>query len=120
MARGVPPMEPMFQSRGDIQIYMDLSEKAGILFGEDGYLDRVNSALKLKDEWKLPLDRKPTEREIFDRWAKSEGVSEGVAFFEKSGVLIKGKVSPTKRYGYAADPPFGGVGHRLYGRSLPR
>ncbi|MDR5694789.1 MAG: molybdopterin-dependent oxidoreductase [Armatimonadota bacterium] len=116
----VPPMKPLFQSRGDIEIYLDLCEKAGILYGKGGYLDHLNEALKLKDPYKLPLDRKPTVREIFDRWAKSEGIPEGVAYFEKNGVKVKGPVPATKFYGYATDPPFGGIRHRFYGESLLR
>ena len=33
---------------------------------------------------------------------------------------MKGSVSPEQRYGYAVDPPFAGVVHRLYGESLLR
>jgi anaerobic selenocysteine-containing dehydrogenase len=114
-------MGPLFDSRGDIDIYLDLCEKAGILFGEDGYLDQVNSALKLEEPYALPLDEKPTVRDIFDRWAKAEGIEEGVAFFEEHGVKVKGPVEATKKYGYATDPPFGGgLPHRLYGESLLR
>ncbi len=116
----IPVMSPLFQSRGDIEIYLDLCEKAGILFGEGGYLHHLNEALKLKDEYKLPLDRKPTVREIFDRWAKSAGITDGVAYFEKNGVTDSKPVPATKLYGYVTDPPFGGVRHRLYGESLGR
>jgi len=115
----VPPMDPLFESRGDIQIYLDLCERAGLLLGEDGYLDQVNKALNIDDEHKMPLDRKPTgEREIFDRWAKSAGYEKGVEFFETESVNVTGPVDATKRYGYATDPPFGGAIHRLYGESL--
>ena len=117
-AMRIPPMRPLFQSRGDIQIYLDLCEKAGILYGEEGYLAHLNSELKLEDEHALPLDQKPTEREIFDIWAKAQGIEEGIEFFEKNGVQLKGPVSPTKYYGAATDPPYGGVTHRLYGESL--
>jgi anaerobic selenocysteine-containing dehydrogenase len=120
VALRIPPMEPLFQSRGEIDIYLDLCEKAGILFGEGGYLDEVNKAFKLDDAYKLPLDAKPTVRDIFDRWARSEGIQDGVAYFEKNGVLLKGPLSPQKRYGYVTDPPFGGAIHRLYGESLLR
>jgi anaerobic selenocysteine-containing dehydrogenase len=116
----VPPMPPLFQSRGDIDIYLDLCEKAGILYGKDGYLDHLNRALKLKEPYLLPLDRKPAVREIFDRWAKSEGIAEGVAYFEKHGVKVTGPIPLGGRYGYAASPPFGGVRHRLYGEALLR
>ena len=120
VALRIPPMKPLFQSRGDIDIYLDLCEKAGILYGEGGYLDEVNKALKLKDPYKLSLNKKPTVREIFDRWAKSEGIEGGIAYFEKHGVRVKGPVKASKYYGYASDPPFGGIRHRLYGESLLR
>ncbi|MBI4506617.1 MAG: hypothetical protein HY691_13860, partial [Chloroflexi bacterium] len=116
----LPIMEPLFQSRGDIDIYLDLCEKAGILFGKDGYLDQLNQALGLKDANALPLDKKPAVRDIFDRWAKQQGVAEGVAFFEKYGVRVTGPAKATSLYGYVTSPPFGGVRHRLYGESLLR
>jgi anaerobic selenocysteine-containing dehydrogenase len=117
----IPPMEPLFESKGEIDIYMDLCEKIGVLTGDEGYLSVVNSELKLTDtEYALPLDKKPEVRDIFDRWAKSQGIEEGVEFFEDpaNGVFVKGPVSPNKIYGYVADPPFGGALHRLYGESL--
>lgn len=115
----IPPVDPLFQSRGEIDIYLDICEEAGILFGEGGYLDLVNQNLKLEDEFALSLDQKPTVREIFDTYAKSTGVEEGVEFYEQNGVRVKGPVSASKYYGYAADPVFGGIlPHRLYGESL--
>ena len=116
----VPPMKPLFQSRGEIDIYMDLCEKAGILYGKDGYLAQINKALNLKDPQKLDLNTKPTPREIFDRWAKSEGIAEGVVFFEKTGVKVKGPVAAKSYYGFAQTPPFAGKTHRLYGEGLLR
>lgn len=115
-----PPMKPLFQSRGELDIYLDLSEKAGVLFGKDGYLDQINKELALKDAYKLDLDKKPTVREIFDQWARSEGHQEGVAFFEKEGIKVKGPVPASKYYGYAQKPPFGGLRQRLYGEGLLR
>ncbi len=114
----LPPMEPLFESRGEIDIYLDLTEAIGTLFGDDGYLAVVNSELKLEGEFALPLDRKPTPREIFDRWARSQGLEGGIEYFERNGVWVKGLIPPEKRYGYAADPPFGGALHRIYGASL--
>lgn len=116
----LPPIPPLFQSKGDIDIYLDLCEKAGILYGKDGYLDHLNELLKLKDSYKLDLNTKPMVREIFDRWAKSEGLEEGIAYFEKNGVWVKGPVPAKKYYGYAQEPPFDGIRHRFYGESLLR
>lgn len=120
VALRIPPMQPLFQSRGEIDIYLDLCEKAGLLYGKDGYLAQLNKALKLKEPYALPLDQKPAVREIFDRWAKGAGITEGVTYFEKNGVQIKGPFSAKKYYGYAQDPPFNGIRHRLYGESLLR
>ncbi len=114
----LPVMEPLFESRGEIDIYIDLCERLGVLYGEDGYIDQVNKALPLKDGFELPLDQKPVVRDIFDRWSRMEGLEGGIEYFEKHGVWIKGPVPATKRYGYATDPPFKGAVHRLYGESL--
>jgi len=115
----LPPMKPLFKTRGDIDIYIDLCEKAGILYGEGGYIDELNKRLKLKEHYKLDLYTKPNVRDIFDRWARSAGYEEGILFFERNGV----KVTPwTARriYPPALDPPYGGIKHRLYGESLKR
>ncbi|GMR09283.1 MAG: sulfur reductase subunit SreA [Anaerolineae bacterium] len=119
-AMRVPPMKPMFDSRGDIDIYLDLTEAAGLLYDEGGYLDRLNSELKLKDTFALPLDVKPTAREILDRWSLSQDLDGGIEFFEQGeAIQYKGELSAAKRYGYATDPPFGGAyPHRFYGESL--
>lgn len=114
----MPPMDPLFDSRGDIDIYIDLCEKAGILFGEDGYIDEINKELDLEGEFALDLNEKPSVRDIFDRWANSQGLEGGIGFFEENGVQLKGPIAPEKRYGYATDPPFGGAVHRFYGESL--
>ncbi len=116
----VPPMKPLYQSRGEIDIYLDLCEKAGILYGKGGYLDGVNTALGLKAPYALDLDRKPEVRDIFDRWAKGQGLADGVSRFERKGAWVKGPYGAKKYYGYAQTPPFGGIRHRLYGESLLR
>jgi anaerobic selenocysteine-containing dehydrogenase len=113
----IPPMDPLFESKGEIDIYMDLTEAMGTLYGEGGYLAQVNKALGLEGEFAVPTDTRPTVREIFDLWARSKGV-DGVSYFEENGVLVKGPIPAAKRYGYAVDPPFAGALHRLYGESL--
>jgi anaerobic selenocysteine-containing dehydrogenase len=113
-------MAPLFQSRGEVDIYMDLCEKAGLLFGKDGFLDRLNGALGLKDPYKLDLNVKPAVRDVFDRWARSQGLAEGISYFETKGVWQKGPVPAAKYYGFAQNPPFNGIYHRFYGESLLR
>ncbi|MFZ3062199.1 MAG: molybdopterin dinucleotide binding domain-containing protein [Actinomycetota bacterium] len=113
----LPPMKPLFKTRGEIDIYIDLSEKAGILYGKGAYIDVLNAELKLKDPYKLDVNKKPNVRDIFDRWAKSQDIKEGVGYFEEHGVKVK-PIPAKKLYAPAWDPPYGGIKHRLYGQSL--
>jgi anaerobic selenocysteine-containing dehydrogenase len=115
VALRLPVMEPLGESRSELEIYLDLAERIGVL---DAYLEALNKELGLKAPYVLTPGRKPTPREVFDLWAKSQGVAEGLAYFEKHGVLVKGRLTPDKIYGYAQKPPFGGIRHRLYGESL--
>ncbi len=116
----LPVMDPLYQSRGELDIYLDLCEKAGLLYGKNGFLDRLNTELGLKDANALDITKKPTVREVMDRAARAAGQAEGIAYFEKNGVWVKGPVSAKKYYGYAASPPFNGIRHRLYGEALLR
>jgi anaerobic selenocysteine-containing dehydrogenase len=114
----LPPMEPLFDSKGEVDIYLDLAEKIGVLSGEGGYIEHMNKELGLVDtEFALPDGRRPEVRDVFDRWAKTQGLS-GIDYFEKHGVWVKGAIPPTAKYGYVSEPPFGGSVHRLYGESL--
>jgi anaerobic selenocysteine-containing dehydrogenase len=113
-----PVMEPLGDSKGEVDIYLDLCEAVGVLTGPSGFLAKLNDELGLKGEHALDTSKKPTVREIFDKWAKSQGVEGGVAYFETKGPYVKGPIPATKRYGYALSPPFGGIRHRFYGESL--
>ena len=115
-----PLIDPMFESRGEIDIYLDLCEKAGILFGSGGYLDRLNAGLQLVDPHRLALDTKPAARDIFDKWAKSMGVPDGIEYYVKNGVRPKETYTPEKYYGSIMTPAYGGLRHRLYGEALGR
>ena len=114
----LPVMEPLWESKGDFDIFLDLCEKANLLHGEGGYIDRINDALGLEGEFALNLDTKPTPREVFDRWSRSQKLEGGIEYFEKNGVWQKGPISSSKYYGYAQSPPFDGIRQRLYGEAL--
>jgi sulfite dehydrogenase (quinone) subunit SoeA len=117
----VPVTQPLFQSKSETEIYLDLCEKLGLLHGENGYLDRINRALALS-EMPLPLDTKPSVEEIYDRWAsekmeKAPGLVPGAA---RKQLWLTGPVKATSFYGSAANPPFGGIRGRLYAEPLVR
>jgi anaerobic selenocysteine-containing dehydrogenase len=113
----MPIIDPLFKSRGEIEIYIDLCEKIGILFGEEGYLDYVNKELKLPSELALSLDKKPSIEEIFDRWARSKG--KDLDWFKENSVKVS-KISTDEFYMRAWEPPHGGIKAHLYSEILLR
>lgn len=116
-----PPMEPLGESKGEIDIYLDLTERVGVLYGEGGYLHYINEHLELPEEYALALEgERPTARDIFDRWSKAQGIAEGISYFETHGVKVKGPADMAAFYGYAVSPPFAGALHRFYGDALAR
>lgn len=116
-----PPMDPLFESRGEVDIYMDLFDRMGLLLGEGGFLHFINEKFELEGKHAIPLDAKPTARAIFDAYARGHDIEEGIAYFEtKSATYVKGPIPAEDRYGYAVSPPFGGVLHRFYGEALLR
>ncbi len=117
----MPPIDPMYQSRSEVDIYLDICERAGILFGEHGYLEAVNHHLKLKEGFHIPTEEKPTAVEIFDAWARSEGFEGGLEFFKDPAKHVKPKAVPVEKlYAPLWEKPYGGVRHRIYGEHLLR
>ncbi len=114
-----PPMEPLFESRGEVDIYLDLFERVGVLYGESGFLAHINEEFELEGDLAIDTEVKPTARDIFDAYAKGHDIHDGIEYFEKvSATYVKGPLASSTRYGYATDPPFGGVIHRFYGEKL--
>jgi anaerobic selenocysteine-containing dehydrogenase len=112
-----PPVPPLYQSKTDMDIYMGIAEKAGVLLGKDGFLDRLNRELKLKGPNLIDITKPITVREVLDTWAKQQGKAEGIAYFEQKGLLLS-PVPANKRYAPAWNPPYGGIRYRMYGESL--
>ena len=112
----VPPVAPLWQSKGEIDIYLDICTKGG--FGAS-YLSEVSKALKLKTA--LPATTK-NAKEIFDAWAKEQGYTGGIKFFETYSASGAKGVTPTstrtadKKYSGAQD--YHKARHRLYGEAL--
>ena len=112
----VPPVPPLWQSKGEIDIYMDIATKGGFI---TEYLAEVTKALKLTTA--LPASTK-SAREIFDAWAKQQGYAGGIKFFEtysatgSKGVTPTSKMTAEKKYSGAKD--YHKARHRLYGEAL--
>ncbi|MCX8022559.1 MAG: molybdopterin-dependent oxidoreductase [Syntrophorhabdaceae bacterium] len=80
------PVPTLFNTRNADDIFMDLAERLGILYGEGGLYDYLNQdedfveksdGLSLNGEWKLDLNRRYTLEEIFDRQIKGWPYSGG-------------------------------------------
>jgi anaerobic selenocysteine-containing dehydrogenase len=111
----MPVIDPLFESRGEIEIYIDLCEKIGILYGEGGYIENVNKELKLPDELALPLNSKPDIEDIFDRWARTKG--KNLNWFKRNSVIVS-DISKKSLYMQAWDTPFSGQKAHLYSEIL--
>lgn len=109
-----PVVPPMFNSKPDPEIYIELAERLGIL---DKYVEALNSKLKLPEELALDPTRKPTVEEALDRWARSKG--KDLQWFRENGVLVK-QQPVTEWYARLWDPPYGGVKHAFYSEVLVR
>ena len=112
-----PPMAPLYQSRGETDIYLALTERVGVY---EEFIHHLNEQLALTGEFALDAEETYAERDVFDHWARQQGLEGGIEYFEKNGVWIKDLLPANVRYGYATDPPFGGVVHRFYGEALLR
>ncbi|HVN95396.1 MAG TPA: molybdopterin-dependent oxidoreductase [Syntrophorhabdaceae bacterium] len=80
------PVPTLFNTKNADDIFMDLAERLGILYGEGGLYDRLNNSLDWVDkedglnmngEWKLDLNRRYPLEEIFDRQVRGWPYSGG-------------------------------------------
>ena len=90
------PVPTLFNTRNADDIFMDLAERLGVLYGEGGLYDHLNQSLDWVDkedglnmngEWKLDLNRRYTLEEIFDRQIRGwpYGGGKGLEDLRKNG-----------------------------------
>ncbi len=100
MARLRQPVPHLFNTRHIDDIFTELAERLGILYGKGGLYDRLNNGmdrtilsdgLNLNGEFKLDPEKKYTLEEIFDRqlrgWRHGEG--QGLNDLEKTGLIAR-------------------------------
>ncbi|MDD5203797.1 MAG: molybdopterin-dependent oxidoreductase [Desulfobacterales bacterium] len=80
------PVPALFDTKNADDIFMDLAERLGILYGEGGLYDQLNRSLDWVDKedglnmngrWKLDLHQRYTLEEIFDRQVRGWPYSGG-------------------------------------------
>ncbi|MDK2985992.1 MAG: hypothetical protein PWQ96_1635 [Clostridia bacterium] len=92
------PVEPLFNTMHVDDIFTELAERLGILYGKDGLYDHLNQnidwiirddGLNLNEDNKLDINKKYTLEEICDRQIKSwkYGNGEGLNYLKKHGFM---------------------------------
>ncbi len=95
------PVPTLFNTKNADDIFMDLAERLGILYGEGGLYDRLNQdldwvdkedGLNMNGEWKLDLHRRYSLEEIFDRQVRGwpYGGGKGLEDLRKKGISTIG------------------------------
>ncbi len=83
----MPVIPLQHQTRQADDIYLELAERIGFLYGEDGLNDHLNQFWELEDPHKLVLDQRYNTAEILDRVLKSKfAVENGLEYFRDSGL----------------------------------
>lgn len=81
-----PVVKTVFNTKHADDIFIELAERVGILYGEGGLNDRTGGRW---GEYKLDLDKKYTWEEMFDRNLKStHGDNYGLDYFKEHGHLV--------------------------------
>jgi anaerobic selenocysteine-containing dehydrogenase len=82
-----PVIAPLYNTRQADDIYIDLAERVGFLYGEGGLNDQLNAQLALTGDHVLDLQRKYTTPELMDRILRCHyGEDHGMDWFDHHSV----------------------------------
>jgi anaerobic selenocysteine-containing dehydrogenase len=99
MAR-VPVLPEQYNTRQADDIYVELAERVGFLYGEDGLNDHLNRLWNVQYPHKLDLNTRYGTAGILDRVLKGGfGVEQGLEHFDHSGIYNKPR-SKAESYNY--------------------
>lgn len=122
------PVSPLFNTKHMDEIFIELAERIGILYGEKGLNDYLNKAtyyvigdegLIFTDEYKLDLNKKYTIEEIYDLQVKGWiGEGKGLDYLSEVGHVSRW-VSPKYDYNYYYYPD-NKTRHPIYFYSLKK
>lgn len=81
-----PVVKPIYDTMDGLDILIELAEKGGFLYGEDGFNAQLNNTLGLQKPYALELDKKYYYEQILDIQAKchSEGKKD-LEWYKKHG-----------------------------------
>ncbi len=114
-----PVVERQYNTRQADDIYVELADRVGFLFGQGGLNDQLNRYYELKPPHALDLDRRYSTPEIIDRILKGKhGVEGGLDAFGSSAVQYRMR-SRKESYNYYYFP-MGTTRHPFYFEHLLR
>ncbi|MHB0869433.1 MAG: molybdopterin-dependent oxidoreductase [Chloroflexota bacterium] len=114
-----PVVKPLHNTRQADDIYVELAERIGFLYGEGGLNDHINRFWELKEPHRLELGRRYSTPEIMDRVLKGKfGVERGLKYFQDSAVFYE-MWSKKESYNYYYYP-MGTTRHPFYFEHLLR
>jgi anaerobic selenocysteine-containing dehydrogenase len=108
-----PVIDPVWNTRQADDLYIEIAERAGFLFGEGGLNAHINRTLGLCDEHKLDLGQKYLTPDIIDRVGRCHfGEEYGLAYFDEHALIpeLLSKAEAYNFYWY----PWGTTRHPLY------
>jgi anaerobic selenocysteine-containing dehydrogenase len=108
-----PVMERQYDTRQADDIYLEIAERVGFLYGEEGLNDYINEFYGLKGPHQLDLDTRYTTPEIIDRVLKSTfGVPDGLEYFKDQALFYRMRnMAESYNYYYY---PMGTTRHPFY------
>ncbi len=113
----VPVLPAQYNTRQADDIYLDLAERVGFLYGKGGLNDHLNRLWNIHGLHKLDLYTRYDTAEILDRVLKSGfGVEQGLEYFQNAGIYSK-PFSQAESYNYYYFP-MGTTRHPFYFEQL--
>jgi len=95
---GQPVVEPHYDTRDGMDILIELADRAGFLFGENGFNAALNRTLGLSPPHALALDRKYSYAEVLDHQARCHsGGERDLAWYQVHGNDLR-PVAPDEKY----------------------
>lgn len=64
------PVPTLYNTKHCDEIYIELAERGGYLYGAGGLIDKLNSGQNFKGDLALDLNKKPTVTDVYDRIVK--------------------------------------------------
>ena len=108
-----PVIDPVWNTRQADDMYIEIAERAGFLYGEGGLNDHLNRTLNLCGDHALDLHKKYMTPDLIDRVARCHfGEQYGLDYFDEHA-LIPDLLSKAEAYNFYYFP-WGKTRHPLY------